>query len=145
MTVQILSRFSDLLYDRPFPTRLGVLPDGVEMALNHNANDPGLYFADNTSGPTRGLIKVGPTHVGSTAPNLTPTGYTSYSKGESWLDESSTKIFKVYDGSTFQTTNAVASVSSGKPSNPINGQLHYDSAIPGLFIYLTSSANWVAV
>jgi hypothetical protein len=113
--------------------------------LNPNANDPGLYFADNTSGPTRALIKVGPTHVGSTAPNLTPTGYTSYSKGESWLDVSSTKIFKVHDGSTFQTTNAVASVSSGRPSNPINGQLHYDSAIPGLFIYLTSIANWISV
>jgi len=145
MTVQILSRFSDLLYDRPFPTRLGVFADGVEMALNHNPGDPGLYFADSTSGSGRGLIKVGPTFVGSTAPNLTPTGYTSLSKGESWLDTASTKIFKIYDGSTWQATNAVASVGSGKPSNPINGQLHYDFAIPRLFIYLTSSASWVAI
>lgn len=85
MTVQILSRFSDLLYDRPFPTRLGVFADGVEMALNHNPGDPGLYFADSTSGAARGLIKIGPTFVGSTAPNLTPTGYASLSRGNPGL------------------------------------------------------------
>ena len=141
MAVQILSRRSSLLYDRPFPIRLGA----GELALNNNPTDPGLYFADNTASPSTGLIKVGPTFIGSTAPNLTPTGFTSYSKGESWLDTASTYILKIHDGSTWRTPNAVSSIGSGKPVSPTDGQLHYDKAIPGLFIYDASIANWTLI
>ena len=48
MAVQILSRRSSVLYDRPFPIRLGV----AELAVNNNPGDPGLYFADNTAEKT---------------------------------------------------------------------------------------------
>jgi hypothetical protein len=140
MTEQILNRRSSLLYDRPLPTRLGT----AEIAVNYNANDPGLYFADNTATPSTGLIKVGPTFVGSTAPNLTPTGFTSLSKGESWLDTASTQILKIYDGSAWQTPKAVASISSGKPSNPVNGQMHYDLALSKLYIYNSAISTWLA-
>jgi hypothetical protein len=136
MTVQILSRRSTLLYDRPFPTRLGI----GEISLNANAGDPGIYFADSVNST---LIKIGPTFVGSTAPNLLPTGYTSLSKGESWLDTASTQILKIYDGAAWQTTKAVASISAGKPSNPCDGQLHYDKTLFKLYVYDAVAASWL--
>jgi hypothetical protein len=137
MTVQILSRRSLTLYDRPFPSRIGV----GELTLNANAGDPGLYFADSTQ---TSLIKAGPISVGSTAPNSAAIGYTSLSKGESWLDTSSTQILKIYDGTTWQTSKAVATISSGKPSNPVDGQLHYDLALTKLYIYRAATTSWLA-
>lgn len=140
MAVQILRLRSSLLYDRVFPTRLG----SAELAINFNATEPGLYFKDDQATPE--LIKVGPIHVGSTAPNAVPTGYISLSKGESWLDQTSTNIFKIYDGTTWQVPKAVASTSaSGFPSSPIDGQLHYDKSAPGLYIYNSTTASWVSI
>lgn len=140
MSVQILRLRSDLLYDRTFPNRLG---DG-ELAINFNATEPGLFFRDNT--PTQKLVKVGPIHIGSTGPNAVPTGYTFLSKGESWLDTASTHIFKIYDGTTWQTPKAVVSTTtSGFPTNAIDGQLHYDKSVPGLYIYNGTLSSWVAV
>jgi hypothetical protein len=141
MAVQILNRRSSLLYDRPFPIRLGV----GEIAINNNSGDPGLYFADDTASPSTGLIKVGPAFIGSTAPNSPAVGYTLSSRGESWLDTSSTYIYKLFDGTTWQTPKAVASRGNGKPVNPVDGQLHYDSLIPGLFMYNAAITAWVAV
>jgi hypothetical protein len=140
MAVQILRLRSGLLYDRIFPSRLG---DG-ELGLNTNATEPGLYFRDSSGSPD--LIKVGPIHVASTAPNVVPTGYTGLSKGESWLDETSTHIFKIYDGSSWQAAKAVASTSaSGFPSNPIDGQLHYDKSLTTLYIYNGTTLSWDAI
>jgi hypothetical protein len=141
MTQQILHRRSSLLYDRPLPTRLGT----GEIAINYNANDPGLYFADDTAAPNTGLIKIGPTFIGATAPNYTPTGYTLLSKGESWLDLSSTQILKFYDGSAWVTSRAVASISAGKPNNPVNGQLHYDTILTAFFIYDANTTSWTQI
>ena len=141
MAVQILSRRSSTLHDRPFPIRLG----DAELAVNNNAGDPGLFFADNTASPSTGLIKVGPISIGSTAPNTSAAGFTSLSKGESWLDTASTQIYKIYDGSNWQTTKAVASVSAGYPSNPVNGQLHYNTSTSKLVIYLLASTSWVVI
>ena len=93
MTIQIQSRRSSLLNDRPVPTRISA----GELCVNINSGDPGLFFADNVASPSTGLIKVGPIHVGSTQPNNAPTGFTSFSKGESWLDTSSTELFRVHD------------------------------------------------
>lgn len=140
MAVQILRLRSSLLYDRVFPAQLG----NGEIALNFNNTEPGLYFRDDNTTPK--LIKVGPIHVGAAAPNASPTGYASLSKGESWLDQSSTNIFKIYDGTAWQTPKAVASTSTGAfPTSPIDGQLHYDKSVPALYIYNSTSASWVAV
>lgn len=140
MTTQILRLRSSLLYDRPFANRLGV----GEFAVNFNPAEPGLYFADSAGTPA--LIKVGPICVGTTQPNSAPAGQIGLCKGESWLDQSSTQIFKIYDGSTFQTPKAVASTSaSGFPVSPIDGQLHYDKSVPALYIYNSTSSSWVAV
>ena len=142
MAVQIQTRRSSTVNDRPFPTRLGA----GELALNNHSTSPGLFFADNVASPSTGLIKVGPVHIGSTAPNTSAAGFTSLSKGETWLDTASTQIFKIYDGSSFQVVKAVASVSSGLPSNPVNGQLVWDTNSGGaLKIYLSSSSSWVSV
>lgn len=136
MTVQILSRRSALLFDRPFPSRIGV----GELTLNANAGDPGIYFADSTQ---TSLIKAGPTYVGSSPPNASPVGFTSLSKGESWLDTASTHVLKIYDGTGWQTAKAVASISTGKPSNPVDGQLHYDKALSKLFVYDSATSTWL--
>ena len=141
MAVQILSRRSSILFDRPFPVRIGV----AELALNNNPGDPGLYFADNTASPSTQLIKVGPTFIGSTPPNTPAVGYATFSKGESWLDTSSTYIHKLFDGTSWQTPKAVVSNSNGKPVNPVDGQLHYDKLIPGLFMYVSGTAAWIAI
>jgi hypothetical protein len=137
MTVQILSRRSTILYDRPFPARLGA----AELAVNLNVGDPGLFFANSTGSS---LIKIGPTFVGSTAPNLSPIGYTSLSKGESWLDTASSQILKIYDGTAWQIGKAVASMGASFPASPANGQLHYVEGT-GLYIYRTSVSTWTLV
>jgi len=138
MSVQILRLRSSLLYDRIFPVRLG---EG-ELALNFNATEPGLYFKDNSGTPQ--LIKVGPTHVGSTAPNAVPTGNISLSKGETWLDTTSTKIFKIYDGSTWQTPKAVTGASATLfPSSPTDGQFHYLKSTTKLYVYNADVSTWV--
>jgi hypothetical protein len=68
MSVQILSRRSSVLRDRPFPTRLG---DG-ELAINTNTAEPGLFFKDSGSGsagqPTSPVD--GQLHYDTTASNL---------------------------------------------------------------------------
>ena len=141
MAVQIQTRRSSTLNDRPFPTRLG---EGG-LALNNNSTSPGLFFADNVASPSTGLIKVGPVHVGSTAPNSSAAGFTSSSKGETWLDTTSTEIFKIFDGSSFQTAKAVVSISAGQPANPVNGQLHYDTSASQLIMYSSASSAWINV
>ena len=141
MAVQIQTRRSSTQNDRPFPTRLG---EG-ELALNNHSTSPGLFFADNVASPSTGLIKVGPVHVGATAPNSSPAGFTSSSKGETWLDTASTEIFKIFDGSSFQTAKAVVSISAGQPANPVNGQLHYDTSASQLIMYSSASSAWINV
>jgi len=142
MAVQIQSRRSSTAHDRPFPIRLGA----GELAVNNNSVSPGLFFADNTPSPNTGLIKVGPVHIGSSSPNTLAAGFTSLSKGETWLDTASTHILKIHDGSAFQIVKAVASVSAGLPANPVNGQLVWDTSSGGaLKIYLSSISNWQAV
>ena len=141
MAVQIQTRRSSTLNDRPFPTRLG---EG-ELALNNHSTSPGLFFADNVASPSTGLIKVGPVHVGATAPNSSAAGFTSLSKGETWLDTASTEIFKIFDGSSFQTAKAVVSISAGQPATPVNGQLHYDTSASQLIMYSSASSAWINV
>jgi hypothetical protein len=76
------------------------IADG-QIALNTNATSPGLFFKDST-GAT--IIKIGPVHVGTTAPNATPGsgGSTGNSTGEVWLDTSLTPVgVKIWDGTAW--------------------------------------------
>lgn len=76
------------------------IADG-QIALNTNSTSPGLFFKDST-GAT--IIKVGPVHVGATAPNVTPPsgGSSGNSTGEVWLDTSLTPNgVKIWNGSAW--------------------------------------------
>ena len=141
MAVQILSRRSSVLHDRPFPTRLGT----AELAINNNAGQPGLFFADNTAAPSTGLVKIGPISVGTAAPNVSAVGFTANSKGESWLDTNSTHILKVHDGSNWQIVKAVASIYAGVPSNPVDGQIHYNKSTNKLVVWDQATTGWLNI
>jgi hypothetical protein len=78
------------------------MSDG-QLAMNTNLASPGLFLKD-TNGD---LVKVGPVHVGTTAPNVTPGagGQAGNSKGEQWLDTTGgVYVFKVWDGTAWLTT-----------------------------------------
>ena len=76
------------------------IADG-QIALNTNTTSPGLFFKDSTGAS---IIKIGPVHVGTTAPNVSPAvgGSTGNSTGEAWLDTSLTPNgWKVWTGATW--------------------------------------------
>jgi len=82
------------------PTASG-LADG-SIAINTASGSPGLFFK-NSAGA---VVKVGPVHVGSSAPNATPAsgGSSGNSVGEQWLDNSGGNyVFKVWDGSAWRS------------------------------------------
>jgi hypothetical protein len=83
---------------RPTPAAMA---DG-QLAVNTAAVSPGLFFKDAGGA----LVKVGPIHVGTTAPNATPAsgGQAGNSIGEQWLDTSNSRfVFKVWDGTAWRT------------------------------------------
>lgn len=76
------------------------IADG-QIALNTNTTSPGLFFKDSTGAS---IIKVGPVHVGTTAPNASPAagGSSGNSTGEVWLDTSLTPVgVKIWNGSAW--------------------------------------------
>ena len=76
------------------------LADG-QIAISTNVASPGVFFKDSAG---TGIVKVGPVHVGTSAPNATPGagGSTGNSKGEQWLDTSLTPAqLKVWNGSAW--------------------------------------------
>jgi hypothetical protein len=99
------------------------IADG-QIALNTNATSPGLFFKDSTGAS---IIKVGPVHVGSTAPNVSPAvgGSSGNSTGEVWLDNSLTPVgVKIWNGSAWveapppRPTSATAAAPSSSTSAP---------------------------
>ena len=83
---------------RPTPAAMS---DG-QLAMNTNLVSPGLFFKDSNGDS----VKIGPVHVGATAPNVTPGagGQAGNSKGEQWLDTSGTNpVLKIWDGSAWQS------------------------------------------
>jgi hypothetical protein len=82
------------------------IADG-QIALNTNAASPGLYFKDSTGAS---IIKIGPVHVGTTAPNVAPAGSSGNSNGETWLDTSLTPNgWKVWTGAAWTNATPVGS------------------------------------
>ena len=83
---------------RPVPSGMS---DG-QLAINSNLASPGLFIKDSNGD----LVKVGPVHVGATAPNVSPAsgGQAGNSKGEQWLDTASSRyVFKIWDGTAWRT------------------------------------------
>jgi hypothetical protein len=82
------------------------IADG-QIALNTNVASPGLYFKDSTGAS---IIKIGPVHVGTTAPNVAPAGSAGNSTGEAWLDTSLTPNgWKVWTGAAWVNATPVGS------------------------------------
>ncbi|NBU93031.1 MAG: hypothetical protein EBS18_00365 [Actinobacteria bacterium] len=74
------------------------IADG-QIALATNSASPGLFFKDSTGAS---IIKIGPVHVGATAPNASPAGSAGNSTGEIWLDNSLTPVgVKIWNGSAW--------------------------------------------
>ena len=89
---------SSTLDKRPNPASM---VDG-QVAINYASGAPGMFFK-NSNGD---LVKVGPVHVGSSAPNASPAsgGTAGNSIGEQWLDNSGgTYVFKIWDGSAWRS------------------------------------------
>jgi len=77
------------------------LSDG-QIAVNTNETSPGLFF----KGADGAVLKVGPVHIGNTAPNSSPAtgGSTGNSVGEQWLDTSNSGfVFKIWDGTDWRS------------------------------------------
>ena len=100
-----------------------------QLAVNYSADSRAVFFKDSADGVT----KVGPTHVGATAPNLTPAGSAGNSVGESWLDTSdpAALILKIWDGA--QWSSAAGVVGPQGPAGPAgaDGAPGADSTVPG--------------
>ena len=82
---RIYHRRSPIISKRP---ELFDIDDG-ELAINYNANEPGLYFKDLADDGTRRIRKIGPIHFGPIAPNFyaQSQGYPiELSNGECWID-----------------------------------------------------------
>lgn len=80
-----------------------------QIALNTNSTSPGLFFKDS-AGST--IIKVGPVHVGATAPNASPAagGSAGNSTGEIWLDTGLTPNgVKIWNGSGWTNATPIGS------------------------------------
>ena len=92
MTFQVQQHRSTTPNKRP---STNTLLDG-QLAVNFNADQPGLFFKNDVGG----LVKVGPCAVSTSAPNPTG-GNVQLAKGEMWVDPTSRRLY-VYDGTIFQ-------------------------------------------
>jgi hypothetical protein len=121
---------------RPTP---GAMSDG-QLALNTNLASPGLFFKDSNGD----AIKVGPVHVGTTAPNVSPAGQSGNSKGEQWLDTSSSRyVFKIWDGTAWRTEDGEFVNTSG---DTMTGALVMDNRQQVRFRETTGNGtNFIAI
>jgi hypothetical protein len=125
------------------------MSDG-QLAINTEYTSPGLFFKNSLGD----LVKVGPVHIGTTAPNSSPAtgGQSGNSVGEQWIDTSGLNpVFKVWDGGAWLSEVAGASVvvSDSAPGSPSAGDLWYDSSTSSgggrLYVYYDdgNSSQWV--
>lgn len=127
---------SSIAHKRPVATSLS---DG-QLALNLNATSPGVFFKNSSNV----LTKVGPIHIGTSAPNSSPAtgGSTGNSIGEQWLDTSnSLYVLKIWDGTAWreqtvvQTTGSTGSAelpvgtTAERDSSPTAGLIRYNSTL----------------
>ena len=114
---------------RPAP---GSMADG-QLAMNTAASSPGLFYKDSGGA----LVKVGPVHVGTTAPNASPAvgGTAGNSVGEQWLDTTGgTYVFKVWDGTAWRSESGTFVDASGDVMTGALGIIAGTAAAPGLYV-----------
>lgn len=99
-----------------------------QLTMNTASGSPGLFIKNTASG----IVKIGPAHVGATAPNATPatSGSTGNSTGEAWLDNSTTiPGWKIWNGSAFiNTTPSATSTTAGLVELATDAQVQTGSA-----------------
>ena len=103
-----------------------------QLAINTASGSPGLFFKDSASN----LVKVGPVHVGSGAPNASPAsgGTSGNSLGEQWLDTSGgTYVFKIWDGSAWRSEAGEFVNTTGDTMTGALGIITGSASTPGLF------------
>jgi len=78
------------------PTASG-LADG-QLGINTASGTPGVFFKDSAGT----VVKVGPAHVGASAPNVLPAGSAGNSLGELWVNNGTTiNGLNYFTGSAF--------------------------------------------
>jgi hypothetical protein len=119
---------SSALNKRPNPASM---VDG-QVAINYASGSPGMFFKDSSGS----LVKVGPVHVGSSAPNAVPAsgGTAGNSLGEQWLDTSGgTYVFKIWDGGTWRSEAGEFVNTTGDTMTGALGIIAGSASTPGLF------------
>jgi len=96
MAVTITLKKSSVANKRPFASSLVT----GELALNSNSLSTGIFLLDDSNN----VVKVGPTAVGPSAPNVAPVGSTGNSTGESWYDTTNS-TFCVWDGFVWRSAS----------------------------------------
>ena len=126
MTLQHLR--SSTANKRPTPAAMS---DG-QLAMNTNLASPGLFLKDSNGD----LVKIGPVHVGTTAPNATPAvgGQAGNSVGEQWLDTTGgVYVFKIYDGTAWRSETGTFVDVNGDTMTGALGIIAGSAAAPGVF------------
>jgi hypothetical protein len=117
------------------------MADG-QLAMNTAASSPGLFYKDAGGA----LVKVGPVHVGTSAPNASPAsgGTAGNSVGEQWLDTTGgTYVFKVWDGSAWRSESGTFVDASG---DTMTGALVMDNQQQVRFRETTANGtNYIAL
>jgi hypothetical protein len=119
---------SSTLNKRPNPASM---VDG-QVAINYASGSPGAFFKDTNGN----LVKVGPVHVGATAPNVSPAsgGTAGNSLGEQWLDTSGgTYVFKIWDGAAWRSEAGEFVNVTGDTMTGALGIVTGSASTPGLF------------
>lgn len=139
--VVLLLKRSGNASDRPF---LNSIQAG-ELALSFGADDPGLYFLDTN----QEVRKVGGAHYDVNPPNLSGVGIPTLSKGELWVDTSSTAYpMRVWTGIAWQTTGSAAGIHVGTlPTPAAVGTLLYktDNTTSPSGLYVSFAGGWARV
>jgi hypothetical protein len=99
---KVLHRRSPLFTKRPQVLDI----DHGELGINYNAYEPGLFIKDLDDFGNQSIRKIGPTHLGDEAPNITAGLYQDYnielSNAETWVDSNDGEnkyLFKIWDKS----------------------------------------------
>ena len=95
MTYTVLQKRSSTPNKRPLPAEL---LDG-QLGVNFDTATAGLFFKNDTGG----ILKVGPTAIGTSAPAPSELGTVQLGYGETWLDttDPSNNVLKVWNGVTW--------------------------------------------
>jgi len=122
---------------RPTPAAMA----NGQLAMNTNLASPGLFFKDSNGD----LVKTGPVHVGTTAPNAIPAsgGQAGNSKGELRLDTTgSDYTLKTWDGSAWR--EIVVTSTMIKDGTIVNADINASAAIVDTKLATISTAGKVS-